>query len=163
MTFAIYRLAEGELSLIAEGTREYTPSDIEVAPWGKEIDGYQERRKALELADGFGIGIVTMRHHENDGFGLWLYKDHHPAGFSWEWFSRGEGGVFTKLQGKGYVRVTYTQVPKGVEIPLGRVHDGHHDAVQGRPQPPDRSQDSRDRDFQRKCLQSRSLTVPRAS
>jgi hypothetical protein len=116
MHFAIYRIAEGERSLIAEGTREYTSSDIEVVPWGKEIDGYQERRKALALADGFGIGIVTIRHHENDGFGLWIYKDHHPAGFSWEWFSRGDGGVFTKLQGKGYVRVTYTQIPKGVEI-----------------------------------------------
>ena len=118
VAFAIYRLTDGERTLIAEGTREYTPSDIEVMRWGREIDGYQQHRKALDLSDGFGIGIgiVVLRQHEGDGFGLWIYKDVHPAGFSWEWFDRSERDIFKKLQGTGEVRVTYTQISKGVEI-----------------------------------------------
>lgn len=116
LSFAIYRITDGERSLITEGTREYTSNDIEVVLWGRETDGYQQHRKTLELAEGFGIGIVMIRQHNGDGFGLWIYKDVHPAGFSWEWFDRSECDVFKKLQGTGEVRVTYAQIAKGVEI-----------------------------------------------
>jgi hypothetical protein len=116
LTFAIYRLTDGERTLIAEGMRDYTSSDIDVVPWGRETAGYQRHRKSLELADGFGMGIVSTRQFKDDGFGLWVYKDVHPGGFSWEWFDDPECGVFKKLRGTGEVRVTFTQIPNGFEI-----------------------------------------------
>jgi hypothetical protein len=116
LSFAIYRVIVGERTLIAEGQRDYTSSDIEIVPWGRPVEGYQQLRKTLYLKDGFSIGTITHRTHESIGFGLWIQQQGPPEEFSWEWFSRLEGDVFRAWPEKERVRVTYREIPRGVEI-----------------------------------------------
>ena len=117
MQFTVYRLAGEERELIAEGKRDYSVSDIEVIKWGRSQKQHPGLKKTLELTEGFRIGIVTYRGDDlTSGFGIWISNDHHPKGFSWEWFEPGNGDIFKKLQGEGYVRATLAQGADGVEI-----------------------------------------------
>jgi hypothetical protein len=116
LNFAIYHVTGEEQELIAEGRRDYTLSDIDNTPWGSVTDGYQVRRKALELKDGFRIGILVNRQFKGDGFGLWIEEDRHPEGFSFGWFDSAHDDIYRKGPKAEQVHVTYTQIDKGFEI-----------------------------------------------
>jgi hypothetical protein len=120
MNFAVYRLtgmglpSDGRI-LIAKGRLDYSLEDIDVVKWGNH-EGNPTWKKSLALAMGFRIGMLVAENDETPGFGLWIQNDHHPAGFSWEWFYLEEGDTFKKLQGEGRVRVSQFQDPDGVEV-----------------------------------------------
>jgi len=116
LEFSIYRLVGEDQELIASGKRDYSASDVNVREWGSN-EGHPSWKKTLDLKDGFNLGIVVIRGNDlTSGFGIWIANDHHPEGFSWEWFEPEYGDVFKKLQGEGYVRATLGQCPDGVEI-----------------------------------------------
>ena len=54
LDFAIYRLTGDERTLIADGARNYTVSDIDVKKWGCS-NGRQAWKRAIELEEGFSI------------------------------------------------------------------------------------------------------------
>jgi hypothetical protein len=60
--------------------------------------------RILKLDDAFQIALQVERQKPSlTGFGLTIGRVD-AAGFSWEWFDRGEGTVFQKLQGPGRLR-----------------------------------------------------------
>jgi hypothetical protein len=72
--------------------------------------------KRLDLAcGGFVLGTHVEPLDVLEGFGLFVLR-RGERGFSWEWFDRGAGEVFDKLQGVGHLRVTTTQVGPKVEL-----------------------------------------------
>jgi hypothetical protein len=49
------------------------------------------------------------------GFGLVLVNDSSPC-FSWEWFRKERGDVFSKLQGSGKVKASIAESPETREL-----------------------------------------------
>jgi len=115
LDYAIYRLTGDERTLIANGARNYTVSDIDVRKWGCS-NGHQAWKRSIQLEAGFSIDILVTRKEHDTGFGLSVENINHPDGFSWEWFEPDNGDIFRKLQGEGYVRVIQTEHKDGVEI-----------------------------------------------
>lgn len=115
LDFTVYHLNGEERALIAQGKLDYTVRDIDVQQWESK-DGQPACKKSLALGMGFRIGTMIVRTSEVSGFGLWIRNDHHPDGFSWEWFYQESGSVYRKLQGEGRVRITQAHFPDGVEL-----------------------------------------------
>jgi hypothetical protein len=115
LDFAIYRLTGDERTLIADGARNYTVSDLDVKKWGC-MNGRQAWKRAVQLEEGFSISVLVIRKGQDQGFGLSVDNINHPDGFSWEWFEPDNGDIYKKLQGEGYVRVTQAEHEDGVEI-----------------------------------------------
>ena len=115
LDFAIYSLTGDERTLIADGARNYTVSDVDVKKWGC-FNGHQSWKRALELEEGFSVSVLVTRKDPATGFGLSIQNINHPEGFSWEWFEPDNGDIYKKLQGEGYVRVTQAEHEDGVEI-----------------------------------------------
>ena len=68
------------------------------------------------LFEAFEIEAQVYREKELDGFGLLVQKRGNPDGFSWEWFDRDQGEVFTKLPGSGRLKATVTKSDGQVEL-----------------------------------------------
>lgn len=115
LCFTIFRLSGDGRVLLAQGKLHYTLQDIDVVKWGNR-EGLPSWKKSLKLANGFSIGSLVVRSAAVPGFGLWIHDEHHPAGFSWEWFNVEAGDTYKKLQGAGRVRVTQAEYLDGVEI-----------------------------------------------
>jgi hypothetical protein len=115
MDFSIYKLTTDGRALIGQGKLDYSMEDIDVVEWPSK-DGHQAFRKSLSLGMGFRIGTLVVRGSEITGFGLWIRNDHHPDGFSWEWFFQESGYTFKKLQGEGRVRISQAPCPEGTEL-----------------------------------------------
>lgn len=107
---------DGGRRLLAEGVREYTPQkDIEVVTT-KAHDGSTFWSKRLPLSQGYELEAHVTRRRQLDGFGLVVHERNRRAGFSWNWFDRAEGDVFTRRVGTGRLKVTYVRVDGYVEL-----------------------------------------------
>jgi hypothetical protein len=71
--------------------------------------------RTLKLDDSFQITLQVEREPSLTGFGLTIDRVD-AAGFSWEWFDRGEGTVFQKLQGPGRLRAVIGKGPDYEEL-----------------------------------------------
>ncbi len=114
-----YRLStSGSLGhkVIAEGTKTYSPdTDIEIQAIGPK-NSPSAWSKRLELARGFKLEAYVTRESALDGFGLVVTSPASPNDFSWNWFDRERGGVFTKRRGTGRLRVSERKVGHLVEL-----------------------------------------------
>jgi hypothetical protein len=63
--------------------------------------------KTLALDFGLSVSTTVYREPKLTGFGLSLEKEGSDC-FSWEWFKRDTGDIFSKLVGRGTVRVSAT-------------------------------------------------------
>jgi len=71
--------------------------------------------RTLKLDDAFQIAVQVEREPSLTGFGVTIDRVE-AAGFSWEWFNRGEGTVFQKLQGPGRLRAVIGKGPDYEEL-----------------------------------------------
>jgi hypothetical protein len=114
-----YRLSTtGSLgrAVLAEGTKTYSPdSDIEIETSGP-TDAPTGWSKRLELSQGFKLEAYVTREPALDGFGLVVTSPASPDDFSWNWFDRESGAVFTKRRGTGRLRVAERKVGELVEL-----------------------------------------------
>lgn len=91
----------GPARSLGTATREYRPGTDVLA----EDTEHDATRKTLSLGLGLSLSTDVYREPSVTGFGLVLVKDGTPC-FSWEWFDKDSGDVFTKLQGGGKATVT---------------------------------------------------------
>jgi hypothetical protein len=72
--------------------------------------------RSLKLDDAFRIALQVERQEPAlTGFGVTIARID-ADGFSWEWFDRGEGTVFQKLQGPGRLRAVIGKGPGYEEL-----------------------------------------------
>ena len=71
--------------------------------------------RTLKLDDAFQIAVQVEREPSLTGFGVTIDRVD-AAGFSWEWFNRGEGTVFQELQGPGRLRAVIGKGPDYEEL-----------------------------------------------
>jgi hypothetical protein len=116
VTYEVREVSRIGSRLIAKGTRDYAPSDVQVQPY--ERDGKHVAEKLLELEQGFKIGARIFSDKDLTGFGLLAQQT--DRDFSWEWFSKESGMRFRKLQGGQYVEVQTMRTPFGEELVLVR-------------------------------------------
>ena len=98
--------------VIANGRRDYSPSEVKVYPY--ERDGKHIAEKLLELEQGFKVGARIFTEKGLTGFGLIAQQS--DQDFSWEWFSQKAGSQFKKLQGGQLVEVQTQRSPFGEEL-----------------------------------------------
>ena len=85
---------------LGAAVREYKPGTDVLA----EETAHNATSKTLSLGHGLSVSTDVYRKPALTGFGLVLVKDR-TACFSWEWFDKDSGDVFSKLQGGGKVKV----------------------------------------------------------
>lgn len=103
--FEIYELATGKL--VAKGERHYSHDDIVVKTYS--ANGISVTEKYLELEHGYRVGARLVDQRELTGFGLLAKKT--DADFSWEWYSRKSGQIYTKLHGGNLARIRSSGLP----------------------------------------------------
>ena len=103
-------------TVLAEGTKTYSPeTDIEIEARGPK-DAPHAWSKRLELWQGFKLEAYVTRQRSLNGFGLVVTSPASPDDFSWNWFDRERGAVFTKRRGRGRLKVTERRVGQLVEL-----------------------------------------------
>jgi hypothetical protein len=107
--YAAFKLERnGTRTMIAEGTREYSPeTDIHAS----NIGGNSSRR--LLLFDAFELELRFERGHPLDGFGLVISNRKSIGSFSFNWFEREQGAVFVKTRPRQSGRVRLAVVTAG--------------------------------------------------
>lgn len=117
LRFEAYQVQPGgRRTLLAKGTREYSPeTDIQV------VDASTQEHpahwfKRLALFGPFELEADVYREPTLDGFGLVINERENPNGFSWNWFDREQGDVFVKRRGPGRVKVKVQQSQGNVEL-----------------------------------------------
>ena len=96
---------------LGTGVREYRPG-IDVLA---EETQYQATSKTLSIGHGLSLSTDVRREPDLSGFGLVLASDHSSC-FSWEWFNRERGDVFSKLLGNGKVKVSVVTTSGAKEL-----------------------------------------------
>jgi hypothetical protein len=91
---------------LGAAVREYKPGTDVLA----EETGHKAISKTLSLGHGLSVSTDVYREPALTGFGLVLVNDSTPC-FSWEWFDKDSGDVFSKLQGGGKVKVGIVDGP----------------------------------------------------
>jgi hypothetical protein len=89
----------GGRKALGSAVREYKPGTDVLA----EETGHNAISKTLSLGHGLSLSTDVYREPALTGFGLVLVNDRTPC-FSWEWFDKDSGDVFSKLQGGGKVK-----------------------------------------------------------
>ena len=105
IVYEIYELATGKL--VAKGERHYSHDDIVIKKYN--ANGMSVTEKHLELEHGYRIGARLVEQQELTGFGLLAKKT--DADFSWEWYDRKSGQIYTKLHGGNLARVRSSGLP----------------------------------------------------
>ncbi len=111
--YAAFRLEGTGRTLIAEGTRTYSPAaDIQTSEHGRNSFLRLALFDPFELEVRFEKGFV-------DGFGLAILSRRNRDSFSFNWFERDQGDVFVKTRPKrsGRLRVLFKSgVPAAIEF-----------------------------------------------
>ncbi len=107
--YVAFRLERnGTRTVIAEGTREYSPeTDIQVS----NVGGTCSRR--LLLFDAFELEFRFKRGNPLDGFGLAINKRKSMSSFSFNWFERDQGDIFVRTRPRDSGRVKVAVVKAG--------------------------------------------------
>ncbi len=107
--FELYGLTGGERQAIAKGRISYSSAD-DIVSFTRQ-GATEAVHRELRFAPGFAVGVTDYGEQSPKGFGAWLKRrtsfisiDKYE-GFSWEWYDRGVGSLYSKRQGDGRITV----------------------------------------------------------
>ena len=121
LVYEIYEIGDDSKELLNKGVKEYSYKDIQVNEY-LTITTAGRWQKSLDITGTFYIGGSIYREKEVTGFGLWIgittewYEFWVNDGFSWEWFTKDNNGIFVKLQETGKLKVTVETIDNNEEI-----------------------------------------------
>lgn len=121
--YELYRLESGTRVAISQGTVVHSPGDPRLSA-SKQVNTGAVHRE-LRFAPGFAVGVTDYGEKSPDGFGCWLRRNTSALsvdryeGFSWEWYDRAIGSLYTKRKGNGTVSVRVE--PSGAKFALSRI------------------------------------------
>lgn len=70
--------------------------------------------RRISLGNGYSIGCSDYGEKSPNGFGCWLQRNRSTVsndqyeGFSWEWYDKGMGSLYSKRQGSGRISLKVT-------------------------------------------------------
>lgn len=121
--YELFRLEGGTRVRVSQGTVAYSSTDRLVSVSRQGSTGAMQRE--LRFAPGFAVGVTDYGEKSPNGIGCWLRRQvsavavDQDQGFSWEWYDRGVGSLYSKRKGDGTVSVRV--VPSGTKYAIAGI------------------------------------------